>query len=208
MSLDAAEIDLSHAFEYGQGYVALSRVRSLRGLVLKGFNQNALVVHPAVRDIDGVFRQKSQYLEEYVDGKSQDYINQSHIKFIKKVGGSIERVSDEECNSKKSAMTTYEKTQMLLEETLGIADIARKREISTVTVVNHVRQLLQTRKITVDDISHLRPDSSDKQFEETLEVMQLLYNQTQTDTLKPIKEKFPDVSYENLHVYRLFIERE
>ena len=46
MSLDAAVIDLSRAFEYGQGYVALSRVRELVGLHLLGLNERALRVHP------------------------------------------------------------------------------------------------------------------------------------------------------------------
>ena len=48
MSLDAAVMDLSAAFEYGQGYVALSRVRSLAGLYLSGFNERALAVHPQI----------------------------------------------------------------------------------------------------------------------------------------------------------------
>ena len=46
MSLDAAEIDLSRAFVPGQGYVALSRLRSLAGLSLRGFNDMALAMHP------------------------------------------------------------------------------------------------------------------------------------------------------------------
>jgi len=48
MSLDAVHMDLSQTFEYGQGYVALSRVRTLAGLSLAGLNQRALEVHPEV----------------------------------------------------------------------------------------------------------------------------------------------------------------
>jgi ATP-dependent exoDNAse (exonuclease V) alpha subunit len=48
MSLDEARIDLSRCFEYGMGYVALSRVRSLSGLFLAGLNARALEVHPEV----------------------------------------------------------------------------------------------------------------------------------------------------------------
>ncbi len=40
MSLDRAYIDLGNAFAYGQGYVALSRIRSLSGLFLGGINPN------------------------------------------------------------------------------------------------------------------------------------------------------------------------
>lgn len=60
MSLDAAVIDLSNAFEYGQGYVALSRVRSLEGLFLEGFNERALQLHPQIMRQDALFRAKAE----------------------------------------------------------------------------------------------------------------------------------------------------
>ncbi len=56
MSLDSAAVDLSGAFEYGQGYVALSRVRSLSGLYLLGINNKALEMHPRVIEQDKKFR--------------------------------------------------------------------------------------------------------------------------------------------------------
>jgi len=56
MSLDAAIIDLSQAFEFGQGYVAISRVRTLSGLFLEGFNERALELHPKVAAADRHFR--------------------------------------------------------------------------------------------------------------------------------------------------------
>jgi ATP-dependent DNA helicase PIF1 len=45
-SLDYAEIDLSGVFEYGQSYVALSRVKSLEGLSIIDINYDSIQAHP------------------------------------------------------------------------------------------------------------------------------------------------------------------
>jgi len=45
-SLDYAEIDLSTIFEYGQAYVALSRVKSLSGLSIVDINYDTIRAHP------------------------------------------------------------------------------------------------------------------------------------------------------------------
>jgi ATP-dependent exoDNAse (exonuclease V) alpha subunit len=56
MSLDAAEVDLTRAFTPGMGYVALSRVRSLAGLFLTGFNDQALLMHEEIHALDEALR--------------------------------------------------------------------------------------------------------------------------------------------------------
>ena len=58
MSLDTAEVDLSKVFEFGQGYVAISRVRSLEGLHVSGINEQAFQMHPVVAAQDVLFRQE------------------------------------------------------------------------------------------------------------------------------------------------------
>ncbi len=60
MTLDAARIDLSKAFVEGMGYVALSRVRSLKHLILDGLNGMALRVSPLAKQIDAELRAKSE----------------------------------------------------------------------------------------------------------------------------------------------------
>jgi ATP-dependent exoDNAse (exonuclease V) alpha subunit len=60
MTLDAAEINLIDAFERGMGYVALSRVRSLAGLRLLGFNDIALEVHSEISVFDQELRSRSE----------------------------------------------------------------------------------------------------------------------------------------------------
>jgi ATP-dependent DNA helicase PIF1 len=62
MSLDAAEIDLSQAFTPGMGYVALSRVRSLDGVFLRGLNQTALLLHPDIYEFDRQLKLESANL--------------------------------------------------------------------------------------------------------------------------------------------------
>lgn len=67
MSLDSAEIDLSRAFTPGMGYVALSRVRSLDGIYLKGINNTALQMHPDIFTFDEALRSASQELAQTVE---------------------------------------------------------------------------------------------------------------------------------------------
>ncbi len=66
MSLDSAEIDLSRAFTPGMGYVALSRVRSLDGIYLRGINNTALQMHPDIFTFDEELRQMSSELADTV----------------------------------------------------------------------------------------------------------------------------------------------
>ena len=91
MSLDAALIDLSDAFEYGQGYVALSRVRTLEGLYLLGFNERALEVHPEVFTADKKFRDFSQEAESAFAVIDVKELEKAQEDFIVRSGGKIRR---------------------------------------------------------------------------------------------------------------------
>jgi ATP-dependent exoDNAse (exonuclease V) alpha subunit len=59
MTLDSAQVDLSKSFVEGMGYVALSRVRTLSGLKLLGFNRLALEVNEEVLEVDKELKKAS-----------------------------------------------------------------------------------------------------------------------------------------------------
>ena len=82
MSLDRAVMDLKNVFEYGQGYVALSRVRRLSGLYLLGINDKALRVHPEVLAKDADFRQASLEAEKGFSALPLNDISAMHRNFI------------------------------------------------------------------------------------------------------------------------------
>lgn len=89
MSLDAAHMDLSRSFEYGQGYVALSRVRSIDGLFLQGINARALEVHPKVLSVDGLFRENSEAAEQEFDAMDKAELSKLHADCILGMGGTL-----------------------------------------------------------------------------------------------------------------------
>jgi len=67
MTLDGAHIDLRRAFVEGMGYVALSRVKSMKQLALDGLNGMALKTSPLAREIDAELRRRSgEALSTYV----------------------------------------------------------------------------------------------------------------------------------------------
>lgn len=89
MSLDSAYIDLTQAFEYGQGYVALSRVRTLAGLYLAGWNEQALKVHPAVHAKDTEFRALSEKAQKRLCAIDLKQLGAMHTNFIRACGGNM-----------------------------------------------------------------------------------------------------------------------
>ena len=87
MTLDAAEIDLSQTFEVGQGYVALSRIKSIKGLRLIGMNDVALRVDNSVLRVDKSMRELSRLNVRKWESFSEEDQSQMFSQFIMKAGG-------------------------------------------------------------------------------------------------------------------------
>jgi ATP-dependent exoDNAse (exonuclease V) alpha subunit len=94
MSLDAAFMDLRHAFVPGQGYVALSRVRTLAGLWLAGYNEQALRVNKDVAVVDQHFREQSHANVAAFGRLSADELATLHRNFIRAAGGRLPSEAD------------------------------------------------------------------------------------------------------------------
>jgi ATP-dependent DNA helicase PIF1 len=91
MSLDAAVMDLSQVFEFGQGYVALSRVRRISGLYLLGINSHALKVHPAILERDIDFKNKSKEATQFFGKLPASEIKKLYDNFVLACGGKVKK---------------------------------------------------------------------------------------------------------------------
>src|SRR5690606_6525033 len=146
MTLEAAEIDLSHTFEKGQGYVALSRLKTLDGLRLKGFNEQALELDSLAIKADRRFQELSNEAEEHFENID---LTKQHNAFIRHCGGTLNETEIQR-NEKKLAKNggkqnyaaaTLDETRELCEEGYDIQDIASERGLSPATSLNRLGRL-------------------------------------------------------------------
>jgi ATP-dependent DNA helicase PIF1 len=158
MSLDAAEIDLSKAFVFGQGYVALSRVRSLAGLKVLGMNPNALQVDPKVVHRDAQFRAESETADDSFAAMSEDELLGLHMQFVTASGGKLpsedtvivpgKRVIAQ--RAKKGS--TFDDTKMRWLGGATLRQIAKDRELGLGTIVEHIDKLVEQGELGADDL--------------------------------------------------------
>ncbi len=155
MSMDAAAIDLSRTFEYGQGYVALSRVRSLSGLTLLGWREEAALVHPEVARVDERFREESFAAEEAFDTLRDDGdLDAMHRNFVIATGGILEGAVEGERPPKR---TTYDETLALIEEGKPLIEIAKERKLTVGTIADHAEKLIAAGRLDAGALLSLIP---------------------------------------------------
>ena len=142
MTLDEAEMDLSKCFVPGQGYVALSRVRSLDGLYVRGFNDMALTVDGRVVSADASFQKRSQLAKERLLLLSLEDRKIKHDAFILASGGSLEAKGSNKDATWQEKRSTLEQTCDLLKEGMSIDKIASRRKLTVLTVISHAEKLL------------------------------------------------------------------
>lgn len=161
MSLDAVEVDLSKSFVYGQGYVALSRVRTLAGLKVLGVNPNALMVDPKIIMQDGRFQEESRDAEETFLNLEEGELNQMHERFVKASGGKIpskeevEKASLVDVTTKVKKASTYAETRALILQGMSLEEIALAREIAVSTVITHIETLVAENEIDENQLRTL-----------------------------------------------------
>jgi hypothetical protein len=205
MTLDAAEIDLSSAFEPGQGYVALSRIKHLQGLTLMGLNDTALCADPQVCEQDHLFQEQSQaYARRFaeMDAKEKE---ERFSTFMKNVGGDTSHSST--TSSNVGISSTTKATKELLEQGLTIEEIAQKRDLTESTIINHIYNIIRDDRDI--DISHIQPSIS------IIEAVEKAVNEiSKKESLQkediPLKTIFvsagEDISYEDIRCALLFLE--
>ncbi|MBI1975517.1 MAG: AAA family ATPase [Candidatus Vogelbacteria bacterium] len=193
MSLDGAAIDLSGTFEYGQGYVALSRVRRLEGLFLLGWNERALLVHPEIRKRDDVFRAGSDEADAAFARMAHDELVRLHENFISASGGA----------ARKERRDTLDETLELWNEGNGIDDIAARRKLVQATIYNHIEKLLRGGRIQKDAARRILS----VELAKALPTIHAAFRSCGAEKLSPVFEKLRGAhSYDDLRIARMFLE--
>lgn len=232
MTLDAAEIDLTRTFEPGQGYVALSRIKSIEGLKLMGINDMALRVDPLILQIDDHMKSASKKARKTIESLSAEQLAENFDNHIEESGGTVkeeeikeekqkikkeEKQKKEDIKSgkikieKKEVTPNYIKTRDLVKKSKNIAELVEKREMTESTVIKHL-EILREQEPDFD-IQKFKPEADI--FEMVAEAVEDIkgennkenINDLGTLKLKPIFDALDEeVSYTDIKLSLLFLE--
>ncbi len=206
MSMDAAVIDLSRAFEYGQGYVALSRVRRLEGLYLLGLNARALEVHPKVAEKDRELRAVSEAARETFAALPPLELENMQKQFVNALGGEWVTEADkkERTESRKArggkaaAADRYALALAGVKEGKGLTEIAKACSLTPQTIIRHIEVLTLQGRLAHEDYAYLLPSA------EAVEEIRAALAGAEDDKLAPVYYKLGGRhSYETIRLARL-----
>ena len=192
MSLDAAEIDLSKAFVEGQGYVALSRVRTLSGLKLMGLNNIALKINEEILQFDNNLIKNSERIAEEL----KELNSEEKLKKQKEFLISISPTQKE----KEEKLPTHKKTGLLLEQEFLIEEIAKKREMTKGTIISHIEKLKELGECP--NINHIKNIIS----KDRLDKIKKAFEKSKDIKLSPVRDILgKNFSFDEIRLARLFI---
>lgn len=207
MSIDAAEIDLSNAFVPGQGYVALSRLRTLEGLVLRGLNAQALEVNKSVLSHDTHLRKESAKWEKVLKRFTLKEFSAMHYEFVVRSGGiankkeiakNVARNADKKHAGIEKKVSTHEKTGAFVEKGLSLKEIAKERGMTLGTIISHLEKL---EKFNNDiDLKKFKPKAKD------FKKIKQAFDKSGDTKLAAVHSALKgEYSYEELRLARLFV---
>lgn len=161
MTLDSAEIDLGRTFEKGQGYVALSRLKSLEGLYLSDFNTTALEVDTLALKADKRFQELSEL--EVKNNADMKILSKQADAFIIRCGGlkdaeEIEKFKKRKAEKKLGKIPTHLMTKNYVKQGLTLDEIARERGLTNGTIIGHLSKIREEDKSI--NLSRFMPSKS------------------------------------------------
>lgn len=199
LSLDAAEIDLSQSFERGMGYVALSRLRTLGGLCLKGINEVALAVHDEVLEFDKEFREMSEENAEELKKKTTGEISAAQKNFLERnAGGKSGR--SKKAKKKDTVLESVE----LLEQGKSVKEIAKARSLKEETIIHHLEMFQQKNPSAA--FENLKKEISAARLKKITEAFVKVGMEGGVYKLNPTKYILgEDYSYEEMRIARILM---
>lgn len=196
MSLDAVEVDLSRAFEKGMGYVALSRVRTLSGLVLRGMNEMALEINEEAFRADKRLQVLSKEVKQKFESLDTAEKEKMAKDFIGKYGGKVvEKIS------------TYDQTKKLIADKYTVSEIAKERGFTRETVIAHLEKI--SKEDPDCDISYFKKEITPTKFKKIMIALEELDKGTGEVLLSPVKNKVgSNISFDEIRLARIFYTRD